>query len=73
MTRQSPKLESELKLIRDVRDDKYTALDQKRSQIGMSVAGDPAYGNDSPHNARNGLRPQIREDGRPDAEEETVT
>ena len=41
-------LESELKLIRDVRDDKYAALDQKRSQIGNSVAGDPAYGNDSP-------------------------
>ena len=41
-------LESELKIKRDVRDDKYSALDQKRSQIGNSVAGDPAYGNDSP-------------------------
>lgn len=39
---------AELKLIRYVRDDKYNALDQKRSQIGMAVAGDPAYGNDSP-------------------------
>ncbi|CAN5781242.1 hypothetical protein BH24ACI3_BH24ACI3_02450 [soil metagenome] len=27
-------------------------------------------GNDSPHNMRNGLRPQIREDVRCDAEEE---
>ncbi|NOT47066.1 MAG: hypothetical protein HOP17_04870 [Acidobacteria bacterium] len=33
---------------RDVRDDKYLALDKKRSNIGMAVAGDPAYGNDSP-------------------------
>lgn len=41
-------LEAELKLKRDVRDDKYAALDQKRSQIGNAVAGDPAYGNDSP-------------------------
>jgi len=41
-------LEAELKLKRDERDDKYAALDQKRSQIGMAVAGDPAYGNDSP-------------------------
>ena len=35
----------------------------------MGVAGDPAYGNDSPHNARNGLRPQIREEVRPNAKE----
>lgn len=41
-------LEAELKLKRDERDDKYAALDQKRSQIGNAVAGDPAYGNDSP-------------------------
>lgn len=41
-------LEAELKLIRDVRDDKYSALNDKRSKIGNSVAGDPAYGNDSP-------------------------
>ncbi len=33
---------------RDVRDDKYKALDQDRSKVGMGVAGDAAYGNDSP-------------------------
>ena len=41
-------LEAELKMKRDVRDDKYKALDQQRSKVGMGVAGDPAYGNDSP-------------------------
>lgn len=41
-------LEAEIKMKRDVRDDKYKALDQDRSKIGMGVAGDPAYGNDSP-------------------------
>ncbi|MGH9946782.1 MAG: hypothetical protein ACRD6X_06265 [Pyrinomonadaceae bacterium] len=41
-------LESELKMKRDVRDDKYVALNDKRSKVGMGVAGDPAYGNDSP-------------------------
>lgn len=41
-------LESELKMKRDVRDDKYKALDQQRSKVGQGVAGDPAYGNDSP-------------------------
>jgi len=35
-------------MMKDVRDDKYKALDQDRSKIGMGVAGDPAYGNDSP-------------------------
>ena len=24
------------------------ALDQQRSKVGMGIAGDPAYGNDSP-------------------------
>ena len=41
-------LESELKMKRDVRDDKYAALNDKRSKVGMGVAGDPAYGNNSP-------------------------
>ncbi len=41
-------VESELKMKRDVRDDKYAALNDKRSKVGMGVAGDPAYGNDSP-------------------------
>ena len=41
-------LEAQLKIKRDVRDDKSAALDQSRSRIGLSVAGDPAYGNDSP-------------------------
>lgn len=41
-------LEAEIKMKRDVRDDKYKALDQDRSKVGMGVAGDAAYGNDSP-------------------------
>lgn len=41
-------LEAEIKMKRDVRDDKYKALDQDRSKIGMGVAGSPDYGNDSP-------------------------
>ena len=32
----------------DMRDDKYVALNDKRSKVGQGVAGDPAYGNDSP-------------------------
>ncbi|MBA3769511.1 MAG: hypothetical protein H0X08_03265 [Blastocatellia bacterium] len=40
--------EAEIKMMRDVRDDKYAALDQNRSKVGQGVAGDPAYGNDSP-------------------------
>lgn len=41
-------LESELKLKREVRDDKYLALNEKRSKVGLGVAGSAAYGNDSP-------------------------
>lgn len=41
-------LEAQLKIMRDARDDEYGELDQQRSRIGMAVAGDPAYGNDSP-------------------------
>jgi hypothetical protein len=41
-------LESELKMKRDVRDDKYVALNDKRSKVGLGVAGSPDYGNDSP-------------------------
>ncbi len=41
-------LEAELKMKRDVRDDKYKALDQQRSKVGQGVAGSPDYGNDSP-------------------------
>ncbi len=41
-------LGAERKMKRDVRDDKYIALNDKRSKVGMGVAGDPAYGNDSP-------------------------
>ena len=33
---------------RDVRDDKYVALNEKRSKVGFGVAGSAAYGNDSP-------------------------
>lgn len=41
-------LEADLKMKRDVRDDKYKALDQQRSKVGLGVAGSPDYGNDSP-------------------------
>ncbi|MEJ7623103.1 MAG: hypothetical protein WKF34_03850 [Pyrinomonadaceae bacterium] len=41
-------LEAELKMKREVRDDKYAALDQKRSKVGLGVAGNADYGNDSP-------------------------
>ena len=41
-------LESELKIKRDLRDDKYAALDERRSKVGQGVAGSPAHGNDSP-------------------------
>lgn len=41
-------LEAEIKMKRDVRDDKYASLNEKRTKIGQGVAGDPAYGDDSP-------------------------
>lgn len=41
-------LNAELKMKRDVRDDKYVALNDKRSKVGLGVAGSPDYGNDSP-------------------------
>ena len=41
-------LESELKMKRDVRDDKYVAAGEKRSKVGQGVAGSPDYGDDSP-------------------------
>ena len=40
--------QSELKMKRDVRDDKYVALNEKRSKVGQGVAGSPDYGDDSP-------------------------
>ena len=41
-------LEAELRMKRDVRDDRYVALNDKRSKVGMGVAGNPDFGNDSP-------------------------
>ena len=41
-------LEAELKMKREVRDDLYVALNDKRSKVGLGVAGSAAYGNDSP-------------------------
>ena len=41
-------LEAELKMKREVRDDLYLALNEKRSKVGLGVAGSAAYGNDSP-------------------------
>ena len=40
-------LEAELKMKREVRDDKYITLNDKRSKVGLGVAGTAAYGNDS--------------------------
>lgn len=41
-------LEVELKMKRDVRDDKYAALNEKRSKVGQGVAGSADFGDDSP-------------------------
>ena len=41
-------IEGELKMKREVRDDLYLALNDKRSKVGLGVAGAAAYGNDSP-------------------------
>ena len=41
-------LEAELKMKREVRDDLYLSLNDKRSKVGLGVAGSAAYGNDSP-------------------------
>ncbi|MGB4989624.1 MAG: hypothetical protein WBO10_10345 [Pyrinomonadaceae bacterium] len=41
-------LEAEMKMKRDVRDDSYAALNDKRTKVGQGVVGNPAYGDDSP-------------------------
>ena len=41
-------LEAQLNMKRDVRDGKYFALNQRRSKVGQGVAGNSAYGDDSP-------------------------
>lgn len=41
-------LEAELKMKREARDDLYVVLNEKRSKVGLGVAGSAAYGNDSP-------------------------
>ena len=41
-------METDRKMKREVRDDKYIALNDKRSKVGLGVAGSAAYGNDSP-------------------------
>ncbi len=65
-------LESELKMKRDVRDDKYVALNDKRSKVGMGVAGDPAYGNDSPLYGAMGFVRKRETSIRSDKKEEVV-
>ena len=66
-------LEAELKMKREVRDDKYIALNENRSKVGLGVAGSAAYGNDSPLYGAGGLRPQIRPRLRPYKKAEGVT
>ena len=57
-------LESELKMKRDVRDDKYVAFNDKRSKVGLGVAGNLDYGNDSPlHGAMGFVRKSDRSSG----------
>lgn len=41
-------LEAEIKLKREARDDKYVALNEKRTKVGQGVVGSPEYGDDSP-------------------------
>lgn len=41
-------LEAEIKLKRELRNDQYVALDQKRTKIGQGVVGNPDYGDNSP-------------------------
>ena len=58
-------LEAELKMKREVRDDKYIALNDKRSKVGLGVAGSAAYGNDSPlYGAMGFVRKSDRASGR---------
>ena len=38
----------DVKMKREVCDDKHTALNENRSKVGLGVAGSAAYGNDSP-------------------------
>ena len=40
--------ESEIKMMKDVRDDKYAALNEKRTKVGQGVVGDPDFGDNSP-------------------------
>lgn len=41
-------LEAKIKTKREIRNDKYAALDQSRSKVGSGVAGNANYGDDSP-------------------------
>jgi len=41
-------IEAHLKMKREERDDKYFALNEKRSAVGKGVAGSKDYGDDSP-------------------------
>ena len=41
-------LEAQLKMKRDVRDDLYAALSEKRTKVGQGVAGSADFGDDSP-------------------------
>ena len=41
-------IEAQLKLKREARDDLYAGLDEKRVKVGQGVAGNAAYGDDSP-------------------------
>ena len=47
-TRKSPTSNRNSKMKRDVRDGKYAALNEKRSNVGEDMAGSQDYGDDSP-------------------------
>ena len=57
-------LEAELKMKGEVRDDLYLALNDKRSKVGLGVAGSAPYGNDSPlYGAMGFVRKSVRASG----------
>lgn len=57
-------MEAKLQMRRDVRDGKYFAINQQRSRVGQGVAGNPAYGDDSPlYGAMGFVRKSVRASG----------
>ena len=66
-------LEAELKMKREVRDDKYIALNEKRSKSRPRCRRFRRLRQRQPALRRNGLRPQIRPGVRPDPKNKTAS